>query len=93
MLVINEMATFKENLKRLRLEQGQTLQGLATVAGISMSGLVQMENGTIPDPRLSTVRALARGLGVGVEELSGDDEAPPVEPPPPKAHRPKRRGK
>ncbi len=94
MLVVNEMPTFKENLKRLRLERGLTLQRLATLAEISMSGLTQMESGAIPDPRLSTVRALAKALGVGVEALIGDEEEPTVEPePPPEPPKPKARKK
>jgi transcriptional regulator with XRE-family HTH domain len=94
MPVTNDMPTFKENLKRLRLDRGLTLQGLATLAGMSMSGVTQMESGAIPDPRLSTVRALAKALGVGVEELIGDEEEPPAaEPPPAPPKRGRRKGK
>jgi transcriptional regulator with XRE-family HTH domain len=49
-----------------------------------VSVVAQIERGAIPDPRVSTVQALARALGVATEELapaagdSGDE--PPQKP-------------
>ena len=56
-----------------------------------MSGLTQMESGAIPDPRVSTVQALAKALGVGVEQLLAG-EGPPAEAKPKKPAR-KAKGK
>jgi transcriptional regulator with XRE-family HTH domain len=64
----------KDRLKALRKEKQLTQQSLAVKAGLSVSAVVQIENGTIPDPRLSTVRALARGLGVTLDELGAEDD-------------------
>jgi transcriptional regulator with XRE-family HTH domain len=48
------------------------------VAGLSISVVTQLEQGLKGDPRLSTAAALARALGVTVDDLlAGQDEAPP----------------
>jgi transcriptional regulator with XRE-family HTH domain len=52
-----------------------TQQGLATAAGLSVSLIAQIEQGTNPDPKLSTVQRIARALGVRIEALAGDDES------------------
>jgi transcriptional regulator with XRE-family HTH domain len=79
----------KDRLKALRKAAGMTQQALAVKAGLSISAVVQIENGSIPDPRLSTVQALARGLGVTLNDLGAeDDQGGPAEEPapePPKA--------
>ncbi len=51
-----------------------TQQQLAMAAGIAMSAVAQMEAGKIQDPRLSTLKALARALGVGLLDLAEDPE-------------------
>jgi transcriptional regulator with XRE-family HTH domain len=90
----------KDRLKALRKAKDMTQQALAVKAGLSVSAVVQIENGTIPDPRLSTVRALARGLGVTLNDLGAEDEdetpqdvgpEPEPEQPPPEAPPTKRR--
>ena len=67
------MATRREplalRLKRLRDAAGLTQQELANRAGLSISAVVQIEGGRKNDPRLSTLHALALGLGVPVTEL------------------------
>ena len=59
----------KDRLRALRRAAKLTQQQLANAAGLSISAVVQIEGGTIPDPRGSTLIALARGLGVPVDEL------------------------
>jgi transcriptional regulator with XRE-family HTH domain len=70
----------KDRLKRLRKAAELTQQALATAAGVSISVVVQIESGKIPNPRINTLRALAKALGVGLLDLAGenDDEAPPA---------------
>jgi transcriptional regulator with XRE-family HTH domain len=79
-----------DRLKRLRKAAGMTQQALATAAGLSMSAIIHIEAGRIPDPRLSTLKALARALGVTLDELGSNGgepaegsapEPPPEEPP------------
>jgi transcriptional regulator with XRE-family HTH domain len=57
-------------------------QKLAERSGLSISLIVQMEAGKRTDPRVSTVRALARALDVAVADLiEGIEESPAPEPP------------
>lgn len=57
-----------DRLKRLRKARGLTQQALAVKAGISLGYLSRLEVGT-HDPRLTTLRKLARALGVKMTEL------------------------
>jgi len=61
--------TFSRRLKKLRESAGLTQQELGTRAGISISNLAQLEQGQRTDPRLSTVLAIARALGVRPSKL------------------------
>jgi transcriptional regulator with XRE-family HTH domain len=90
----------KDRVKQLRAAAGMSQQKLATRAGLSISGVTQIEVGTIPDPRLSTVKALARALGVSLDVLAememgegaGEPQAEPqARRPPAPAKGPKRR--
>jgi len=56
-------------LKSLRNAAGMTQQQLAVAAGLRMSLITQMEQGSKTDPRMSTLLALARALRVNVEAL------------------------
>jgi transcriptional regulator with XRE-family HTH domain len=57
-------------LQALRRAAGLSQQALAMRAGISMSVVFQIEQGKKKDPRLSTVAALAEGLGIPIGELA-----------------------
>jgi len=67
-----------ETLRRLRQAKDMTQQALAMAAGLSVSAVVQLENGTNKDPRMSTLRGIASALGVSVDTLMSDngDAAP-----------------
>ncbi len=58
-----------KNLKRLREDRLLTQAELAERAGIALSSLVRVENDQV-DPRFSTIRKLAGGLGVDAKELT-----------------------
>jgi transcriptional regulator with XRE-family HTH domain len=75
-MVLSVMAEVGENLKRLRAAAGLTQQQLAVAAGLSVSVVAHIERGHIPDPRASTLRALARSLGCTLDDLAGDE--PPL---------------
>lgn len=57
-------------LKTFRERQGLSLRKLAAVAGVHYVSLVRLEAGTY-DPRLSTLKKLAKALGVSVADLIG----------------------
>jgi transcriptional regulator with XRE-family HTH domain len=71
---------FKDRLRRLRLAAHMTQQQLAMAAGVAVSAVAQMESGRIGDPKLSTLKALARALGVGIQELAENGDEPPPRP-------------
>lgn len=57
-----------QHLRVLRLERGLSLRTLAVMAGIHAVSLVRLEAGKY-DPRLSTLRKLARAFEVSVCDL------------------------
>jgi transcriptional regulator with XRE-family HTH domain len=69
-----------DRLKELRAAAGLTQQQLAVAAGLSVSAVTQIEAGKIPDPRVGTLRKLARALGVTLDDLAPDEEPLAEEP-------------
>jgi transcriptional regulator with XRE-family HTH domain len=59
------------DLRAFRERHGWTRETLAHHAGISWAAIAQIEAGRRPNPRLSTVIALADALGVAVDQLTG----------------------
>ena len=59
--------------RRARLSQ----RALAEKAGISRQAIADLESGTITNPQLDTLRAIARACGCDVRELIPDDKGPP----------------
>lgn len=55
-------------LKRMRKAAGLSQEGLARKAGLSLGYIARLEIGR-HDPTVSTVRKLAKALGVSVGEL------------------------
>jgi transcriptional regulator with XRE-family HTH domain len=55
-------------IKRLRKRRKLTQQGLAVRAGLTLGYIARLEIG-MHDPRLGTLRKLAKALGVKVTEL------------------------
>jgi transcriptional regulator with XRE-family HTH domain len=73
-----DLMPIKDRLRELRTAAGLTQQDLAVKAGLSMSAVAHLEGGRIPDPRLSTLKALARALGVSLDDLAREEsEEPP----------------
>lgn len=58
-----------KNLAKLRKEKGFTQEGLARKADISFHTLVKIESGGIKNPRIETVKKLAKALGVNLDDL------------------------
>lgn len=84
--------TFGENLDAVMSARGIGVRPLAARCGIASSAISRLRKGGRGDPRLSTVIALARGLGVplaelipaellGTDQVEALPETPP-EPPP-----------
>lgn len=64
-----------QRLQELRNQKGLTQQQLAVAADLSVSAVSQIEQGTNTDPRMKTLKALARALGVTLDSLTSDDES------------------
>ncbi len=62
---------FGQKLKDLRLQKGLTLEQLAFEADIELSQVHRAEKGKI-NPTLTTLIALAKGLGIALTELMAD---------------------
>jgi transcriptional regulator with XRE-family HTH domain len=62
------MASVGKNLRRLRKAAGLTLAAVARKTGFSLGYIQRLEAGQ-HDPPVSTLRKLARALGVPVTEL------------------------
>jgi transcriptional regulator with XRE-family HTH domain len=58
-----------ENIKRERKQAGLTQRALAERAGISELSLIKLESGAERNPKLRTVRRIARALGVSYDRL------------------------
>jgi transcriptional regulator with XRE-family HTH domain len=78
----------KDKVKELRTAAGLTQQALAEKARLSISAVVHIEAGRIPDPRISTLRKLAQALEVSLDELAGEEDEPTEEP-----KKPRRKGR
>jgi len=73
---VQEQAHLGGTVRRLRKAAGLSQWGLAHGAGLSMSVVCAIEQGRKRDPRLSTLRALAGALGVGLDALAEGLPAP-----------------
>ncbi len=51
---------------------------IARRAGVSLNLVNRVEREQITDPHISTLRSLARGLGVRVEDLVKEESRPPL---------------
>jgi HTH-type transcriptional repressor of puuD len=58
-------------LREIRETQGMSQRRLAALAGITQAALFRLETGET-DPRLSTLRQIAKALGVTVGEIIGE---------------------
>jgi transcriptional regulator with XRE-family HTH domain len=85
--MVKPVAGLAARVQALRAGAGLSQQALATAAGLSISVVRQVEQGTNMDPRGSTLKAIAGALGTTVDELLRDDAggtSKPAEPPPAK---------
>ena len=58
-----------EKILKLMKEQNMTRYKLAKMSGVSETQLKRLFIGKSKDPRLSTIKGIARALGVTIEEI------------------------
>jgi transcriptional regulator with XRE-family HTH domain len=56
-------------IRRLRAKSGMSQEDLARRVGVTTHTIWRLENGRSFNPRLDTLRAIAKALGVGVVAL------------------------
>ena len=61
-------------LRQIRTRQKMSYRKLAKASGVALSAIYGFERGK-GDPQLSTLKALAKALGVSVAELIGEAPA------------------
>lgn len=61
--------TIGKNIKRLRTEQGISQDRLSKLADLSLNTVVTIESGANENPTIDTLTKIAKGLGVGVDDL------------------------
>ena len=66
------VATLKDKLRRERRRAALTQEQLADKAGVGIATIARIEGGDITEPRVSTLRKLARALGMEPRELLED---------------------
>jgi transcriptional regulator with XRE-family HTH domain len=67
--MVEPVPMLAQRVRQLREAKGLSQQALAVAAGLSISVVTQIEQGHREDPRVSTVVAIARALGVSVDAL------------------------
>ncbi len=66
------------NIKRIRISQGLTLQALSSKSNVAIGYLADLENGKALNPTLKTLNKISKALQVPVSELLGLNEAKEV---------------
>ena len=66
-----------ERMNQLRLKKGESLQDVATAAGVSKAHIWELEKGRAGNPSMALVTRLADHFGVSVAYLIGEDPAAP----------------
>jgi transcriptional regulator with XRE-family HTH domain len=69
-------------LREIRLRRGLSQADLSTITGVAEFTISEIESGKRANPRPSTLRKLAQGLGVEVTALYGEIDSPLGETPP-----------
>ena len=64
-----ELSAIAKNIKKYRAKLGISQDKLSKLAGITLHTITKIESGATPDPRIETLKKIAKGLGVGVDDL------------------------
>ena len=63
------LPTIAKNMKKYRDKLGISQDKLSKIAEVTLHTITKIESGATPDPRIETLRKIARALGVGVDDL------------------------
>lgn len=65
----NELSTIAKNIKKYRNKLGVSQDKLSKLASVTLHTLTKIETGATPDPRIETLKKIAKGLNVSVDDL------------------------
>ena len=65
----NELSTIAKNIKKYRNKLGISQDKLSKLASVTLHTLTKIETGATPDPRIETLKKIAKGLNVSVDDL------------------------
>jgi len=65
----NNNETIGDKIKQLRNKQGLTQDELARKSDLPYTTLTKIESNVITKPTIQTVMKIAKGLGIGLDEL------------------------
>jgi len=64
-----EISTIAKNIKKYRDKMSISQDKLSKLAGITLHAITKIESGATSDPRIETIKRIAKALGVPVDEL------------------------
>ena len=64
-----EISTIAKNIKKYRAKLGISQDRLSKLAGITLHTITKIESGATLDPRIETVKKIAKSLEVTVDDL------------------------
>ena len=65
----NHNETIKDKIKQLKNKQGLTQDELARKSDLPYTTLTKIETNVITKPSIQTVMKIAKGLGLGIDDL------------------------
>jgi transcriptional regulator with XRE-family HTH domain len=70
---MQDVARLSDNLRHARRDAGLSQAELAKRSGVGAATVARIEAGAIDNPRLNTLRDLARALGIDPRDLVPDE--------------------
>jgi len=64
-----DLSTIARNIKKYRDKLGVSQDKLSKFAGVTLHTLTKIETGVTTDPRIETLKKIAKGLNVSVDDL------------------------
>ena len=64
-----DLSAIAKNIKKYRDKLGVSQDKLSKFAGVTLHTLTKIETGATPDPRIETLKKIAKGLNVSVDDL------------------------
>lgn len=64
-----DLTNIAKNIKKFRDKLGISQDKLSKLSGVTLHTLTKIEIGATPDPRIETLKKIAKGLNVSVDDL------------------------